>query len=136
MKMTINPFSPCSSYSRLESYLSDLIPQTLHSNLNPVLLTGALSMPWISYLMIMILKHFFLNNYIYLFMYLLYRVFVDGWLFSNCGKQGLLSSCSALASHFGGFSCYEARVLGRLGFSSCNVRAQFLRLLGSRAQAQ
>lgn len=32
LKMTINPFSPCSLYSGLESYLSVLIPQMLHSN--------------------------------------------------------------------------------------------------------
>ena len=35
--------------------------------------------------------------------------------FSSCGKQGLLSSCSAWASHWGGFSCCGARVLGHTG---------------------
>ena len=30
-------------------------------------------------------------------------------LFSNCGEQGLPSSCSAQASHCGGFSCYGAQ---------------------------
>ena len=29
-------------------------------------------------------------------------------LFSSCGEQGLLSSCSALASHYGSFSCWRA----------------------------
>ena len=37
---------------------------------------------------------------------------------SNCGKQGLLSSCGAWTSHFGGFSCWGAPALGRRGFSS------------------
>lgn len=45
--------------------------------------------------------------------------------FSNCGKQGLLSSCRALASHFSGFSCYEARVLGAWA-SWCSVRSSVL----------
>ena len=31
------------------------------------------------------------------------------WLFSSCGEQGLLSSCSVGASHGRGFSCCRAR---------------------------
>ena len=32
--------------------------------------------------------------------------------FSSCGEQGLLSSCSAQASHCGGFPCWGVRALG------------------------
>ena len=39
-------------------------------------------------------------------------------LFSSCRQQGLLSSCGAQASHWGGFSC-GARALGSMSFSSC-----------------
>ena len=39
-------------------------------------------------------------------------------LFSS-GEQGLLSSCGAQASGCCGFSCFRARVLECLGFSSC-----------------
>ena len=46
--------------------------------------------------------------------------------FSNCCKWGLLSSCSAWASHFSGFSCFRAQALGAwlsvvaaFGLSSC-----------------
>ena len=42
--------------------------------------------------------------------------------FSNCGKQGLLSSCGARASPCGGFSCYRAWSLER-GLSSCGAWA-------------
>ena len=31
--------------------------------------------------------------------------FFTAWDFSSCSEQGLLSSCSAWASHCGGFSC-------------------------------
>ena len=37
------------------------------------------------------------------------------WAFSSCGERGLLSSCGARASPCGGFSCCEARALGRTG---------------------
>ena len=39
-------------------------------------------------------------------------------IFSSCGKWGLLSSCSAWASHCGGFSCCGAQALGCKDFSS------------------
>jgi len=54
-------------------------------------------------------------------------------LFSSYSEQGLLSSCSVLASHCGGFAHYTARALGRaqVGFvvveresSNCNSWAQ------------
>ena len=57
-------------------------------------------------------------------------------VFSSCGEQGLLSSCSAWASHCGGFSGCRAQALGYSGFSSCDAQAQQLQLRGSRAQAQ
>ena len=45
-------------------------------------------------------------------------------------KWGLLSSCSARASHFGGFSCFGAQALGAwvsvvsaFGLSSCGAQA-------------
>ena len=41
-------------------------------------------------------------------------------LFSSCGEQGLLFSCSTRASHCGGLFCWGAQaLLGRVGFSSC-----------------
>ena len=58
------------------------------------------------------------------------------WLFSRCGERGLLSSCSACASHCGSFFCCGAQALGRPGLSSCCTWAQQLRFPGSRAQAQ
>ena len=39
-------------------------------------------------------------------------------LFSSCWERGLLSSCSAQASHCSGFSGGGAQALGRAGFSS------------------
>ena len=44
-------------------------------------------------------------------------------LFSSCGEQKLLSSCSTRASHFYGFSCCRAWALGYVGFSSYSSRA-------------
>ena len=57
-------------------------------------------------------------------------------LFSSFGKQGLLSSCNAQASHCGGFSCCRAWALELVGFRSYSTWAQQLWLPGSRAQAQ
>ena len=45
--------------------------------------------------------------------------------FSSCGEQGLLSSCSAQASHHCGFSCCRAWGLGH-GLSSRGTRAKLL----------
>ena len=56
-------------------------------------------------------------------------------LFSSCGKQGLLSSCSVRASHCGGFFCCGAQAIGHMGsivgcsralehrFKNCGTRA-------------
>ena len=38
---------------------------------------------------------------------------------SSCSTQGIHFSCSAQASHCGGFSCCRGQALGRLSFSSC-----------------
>ena len=60
-------------------------------------------------------------------------------LFSGCGKQGLLSSCSGQASHCGVFSCRGAegsrafRLL-RLEFVSSEAVAPRLRALAPRPQ--
>ena len=54
---------------------------------------------------------------------------------SGCGEQGPLSRCSAQISHCGDLSC-GALARGHVGFSSCSTKAQYLQLLGSRAQAQ
>ena len=43
--------------------------------------------------------------------------------FSSCSEQGLLSSCSAWASHRRGFSCCGARSLEHVGLRSCHARA-------------
>ena len=45
-------------------------------------------------------------------------------LFSSYSKQGLLSSCSAWASHYGGFSCCGAQALECMGFRSYSTWAQ------------
>ena len=44
-------------------------------------------------------------------------------LFPSCGKQGLLSSSGAQASHSCGFSCCKAWSLEHAGFSSCGTWA-------------
>ena len=49
-----------------------------------------------------------------------------------CGRRRLLSTCSAWASHCGGFSCGGAGALGHAGFSSWSTRAQQCQLPGSR----
>ena len=46
-------------------------------------------------------------------------------LFSSCGEQGLLSSCSAQPSHCGGFSCCSSWALEHR-LSSCGTQAQLL----------
>ena len=47
--------------------------------------------------------------FVYLLNFWLCWVFVVTWLFSSCGKQGLLSGCHA---HCDGFSCGRALALG------------------------
>ena len=47
---------------------------------------------------------------LYLFLTLL-AVHCCEWVFSTCSEQGLLSSCSTLASPCGGFSCFGGRDL-------------------------
>jgi len=37
------------------------------------------------------------------------------WAFSSCGKQGLLSTCGAWASHCSGFSYYNVQALELVG---------------------
>ena len=49
-------------------------------------------------------------------------------LFSNCRGPGLLSRCGVQASPRNGFSCFGARALGCMGFSSCSSRALGLQL--------
>ena len=63
-------------------------------------------------------------------------VFVTIQAFSSCRERGLLSSWGAWASHCSGFSCHGAWTLGRVSFSCCSMQAQWVRLPGSRAQAQ
>ena len=58
------------------------------------------------------------------------------WVFSSCGKWGLLSSFGVRASHSGGFPYCTVWTLGHAGFRNCSTWAQELQLLGSRAQAQ
>ena len=56
------------------------------------------------------------------------------WLtvsFSSCGEWGLLSHCSAWASHCGGDSCCVCST----GFGSCGTWAHRLWLVGPRARA-
>ena len=56
--------------------------------------------------------------------------------FSSCSERVLFSSCGALASHCGGFSCRGAQAPGHKGFSSCGMWAHWFQLPGCRAQAQ
>ena len=77
-----------------------------------------------------------INLYIILFIFGCARSLLLLGLFSSCGKHGLLSSCRAQTSHYSGFSCWGARALGRLGFSSWGTWVQWLWLPGCRAQAQ
>ena len=56
--------------------------------------------------------------------------------FSSCRELGLLPSCGVRDSYCCDFSCRRAQAVGRSGFRSCGTRAQWLRLPGSRAQAQ
>ena len=78
---------------------------------------------WISYTYIYI--------YIYIYNPLMYLLTIFGCamflllsgLWSSCGEQGLLSSCSVRVSHCSGFSCCTAWVLGYVGLSSCSSQA-------------
>ena len=54
---------------------------------------------------------------------------------ASCGERGLLSGCSAGASHCCGFSCFWTWAVGPLGFSNCGTWSQWLRLAGFRPQA-
>ena len=47
--------------------------------------------------------------------------------FSSYGEWGLLSGCSAQASHCGGFSCRGARALEHTGFSNWGTWAYLFR---------
>ena len=62
-----------------------------------------------------------------LFLSPLWWVFIAAWIFSSCGKQGLLSSCNVQASHCGGISCGRVQALGHVGFSSYGTQAQLPR---------
>ena len=65
------------------------------------------------------------------------RCLVFFQIFSSCGEQRLLSSCSARALYSCGFSCCGAQaLLEHAGFSSYSTWAQLLWLLGSGAQAR
>ena len=57
-------------------------------------------------------------------------------LFSSCSQWGPLSRFGAWAPHHAGFSWRGARAVGRTVFSCCSEWAQWLRLPGSRAEAQ
>ena len=78
---------------------------------------------------------FFTCNFIY-FIFGCARSFLLHGLFSSCGERGLLCNCSVQASHSSRFSCCGAWTLGCMGFSSCRVWAQQLRLSDSGARAQ
>ena len=81
-------------------------------------------------------------NYLFVCLFLVVRVFVSACgLFSGYCEQGLLSGCSAWASHWGGFFLCGAQALGCVGFSgglsSCGSWALEHRLhsCGARAPA-
>ena len=74
---------------------------------------------------------FFLNLFIY---YWLCWDFTAAWAFSTCGKQGLLSSCSAQASHCSGF-LLQIKGSRVFGLSSCGSQVLKHRLNGYGEQA-
>ena len=85
------------------------------------------------------LLNFFLNKFIYLFIWLHWVFVAAHVLFSSCGE----CRCQAWASHCGGFSCCRARALGAwasvvvaCGLSSCGSRAPERRLSSCGARAQ
>ena len=69
-----------------------------------------------------VFTHAFYIKNIYLFIYRCAGSPLLHGVFSSCCKQGLLSSCGALASNCSGFSCCRARSLGCTGFSICGAR--------------
>ena len=56
-------------------------------------------------------------------------------LSSSCCEQGLVSSYSTQASHFGGFSCCRAWTVGHTGVSICDSQALGHRLNSCGARA-
>lgn len=62
--------------------------------------------------LIIIITYTFKNSRL-IYLPLAMLVFAVHWLFHFGGKQGLLSSCSAQASHCRGLSCCGAQALGR-----------------------
>ena len=83
-------------------------------------------------LFIFLRNAFFLkNNFTYLFNFDCAGFSLLCRLFWSCGKQELLSSCSARASHCSGFLC-SAQALRHAGFSSCGARVQSLQFPGSK----
>ena len=78
-----------------------------------------------------------LNGWMHFIYFLKIYLFIRGcgyqWAFSSCKQWGLLTSCSAQASHCGGFPCCRARAAGAqasgvaaLGLSSCGTQAWLL----------
>ena len=70
----------------------------------------------------------FIHSFIHSFLFGCTGLHCYVWTFSPVSKWGLLSSCSVKVSHCGGFSCCRAWAPGRVGFSSCSLRAQELEL--------
>ena len=56
--------------------------------------------------------------------------------YPGCGEWGLLSSCSVLASHYGGFSVVRNELQGVSASVVAGTWAQQLQLPGSGVQAQ
>ena len=67
------------------------------------------------------LVFFFLIVFIYLLLAAL-GLHCCSWAFPTCSRRGLLSSCGAQASHYGGFPFWGAWT-PRTGFSSCGTWA-------------
>ena len=85
---------------------------------------------------------FFFYKFIYLFNFWLRWVFVAACGLSLVAASGATLRCGAQASHYGGFSCWGARVLGAQasvvvahGLSSCGSRALERRLSSCGAWA-
>ena len=75
-----------------------------------------LSHPWTWYIALFISSLYTLKK---MFIYYLFLGFCCCMLaFSSFGEQGLLSSCGAWASHYGGLSCSGTQAPGYVSFSS------------------
>ena len=102
--------------------VSIFFPALLYSSQNHSRQASSFS----SFLPFIVFAFFF---YIILFIY-----FWLCWVFVAVSRRYSLVAVRGLL-HCSGFSCCGAQTLGRVGFSSCSTRAQYLWLWNSKARA-